>query len=227
MTQASVGFHCPECLRQGGQTVQRGPVVFDPLVTKGLIALNLVASLAALVGSGSLGGMSNAVLRDWSLFAPFVDVDGETYRIVTSAFLHDGLVHLGFNMVALWVLGSAIERGFGRARYLSLYVVSLLGGGFGVLLLEPNVAAVGASGAVFGLFGAVIVGHTVDTILWDAVLYAVLSFVFSFGLALLPVTVTWIGGVGVFCLELFVAFLQAYVFTFLVVVFLGGSLHPH
>ena len=169
MTQASVGFHCPECLPTGAQQVQRGPAVFDPVVTKALIAVNVVVSVAALMASGSLFGLSNAMLTDWSLFAPFVDVQGETYRMVTWGVLHDGLMHLAFNMWALWVLGSAIERVLGRACFLALYVTSLFGGAFGVLLLEPDVGAVGASGAVFGLFGAVAVVQRAQGInIWES-----------------------------------------------------------
>lgn len=175
-TQASVGFHCPECLRGGRQQVYRGPVTFDPIVTKVLIGINVVASLLALGASGGLGGLSLAVLTDWSLFAPPVDLDGETYRLATSAFLHNGLIHLGFNMAALWVLGSSIERAFGRVRFVSIYVVSLLGGGFGVLLLDPNAGTVGASGAVFGLFGAAVVTQRDQGIdIWESGLGAVLG----------------------------------------------------
>lgn len=174
-TQASVGFHCPECVRGGGQQVYRGPVAFDPLLSKVLIAVNVVASLAAMIASQTFGGLSSAVLRDWSLFGPFVD-DGETYRIATSAFLHSGLVHLGFNMWALWVLGPTLEHSLGRARFVALYVVSLLGGGFGVLLLEPNAATVGASGAVFGLFGAVTVAQRTQGVnIWQSGIGVVLG----------------------------------------------------
>ena len=175
MTQASVGFHCPECLNRGGQRVYQGPVGFDPLVTKVLIGLNMVLSAAALIGGGSLGRLTGSVLRDWSLFGPLVD-DGETYRIVTSAFLHDGLVHLGFNMMALWILGSSIEQLFGRPRFVALYAVSMLGGAFGMLLLDPVTPAVGASGAVFGLFGAVAVTQRAQGInVWQSGLGVVLG----------------------------------------------------
>ncbi|RMH71365.1 MAG: rhomboid family intramembrane serine protease, partial [Actinomyces sp.] len=68
--------------------------------------------------------------------------------------LHDGLIHLAFNMWALWILGSQLERVLGRARFTGLYVGSLLAGAFGVLLVSPDVPTVGASGAVFGLMGA-------------------------------------------------------------------------
>ena len=84
---------------------------------------------------------------------------GEYYRLVTSAFLHDGIFHLAFNMYILWILGHMLEPGFGKARFLSLYVVSMLGGSFGVLLLSPDSPTVGASGAVFGLMAATVLAH--------------------------------------------------------------------
>lgn len=158
MHQASVGFHCPECTASGKQRVIRGPVTFEPVLTKVLIAVNVGASLLALAWGGSLGSLSGRALVELSLLAPFVD-DGEIYRLVTSAVLHDGLLHLGFNLWALYVLGPPLERLFGRVRFGLLYGVSLLGGGFGVLLLSPLSPTVGASGAVFGLFGAIAVAQ--------------------------------------------------------------------
>jgi len=85
----------------------------------------------------------------------------EPWRMLTAAFLHAGIVHLGFNMVALWFTGPFLEQALGRARFLALYLVSALGGSVAVLLLTPvqnwTGGVVGASGAVFGLFGAVAV----------------------------------------------------------------------
>jgi len=168
MNQASVGFHCPECFHAGAQKIVRGPVVFDPIATKVLIGLSLIGMLASIYLGGTLFRLGNDALRDGGLFAFATDfqngrrvglgVDqGEYYRLITSAFLHDGLMHIGFNMFALWILGPQLERLLGRPRFVALYLASLLGGSFGVLLLSPNSPTIGASGAIFGLFGAIMV----------------------------------------------------------------------
>ncbi|MEM9202001.1 MAG: rhomboid family intramembrane serine protease [Actinomycetota bacterium] len=168
MTQASVGFHCPECVRGNAQQVYRGPVVFDPIATKVLLGVTVAVSLLALGASGSLGGLSVAVLTDWSLFGPFV-ARGDNFRLVTSGFLHSGLLHLGLNMAALWLLGQQLERAMGRVRFVSLYAVSLLGGSFGALLIEPRAATVGASGAIYGLFGAIaVMQRSQGTSIWES-----------------------------------------------------------
>jgi membrane associated rhomboid family serine protease len=153
MRAASVGFHCPECAKSGAQQVYSGPPKFDPIVTKALIAANVAVAVYALFRAGSVNGFDGKVLIDLGLFGPFV-AEGEWYRIFSSAFMHASLPHILFNMWALWALGSGIERGIGRYRYLALCFTSLLGGSFGVLLLDPNALTVGASGMVFGLFGA-------------------------------------------------------------------------
>ena len=158
MSQASVGFHCPECTSSGTPRFVRGSIAFDPVVTKGFVAVNVAMSLVALAWGGSLGRIGGRPFADFSLFAPFVD-QGEYHRIVTSAFLHDGLIHLGFNMWALWVMGPMLERTLGPARLACLYGTSLLGGACGALLVSPLSPAVGASGAVFGLFGAAAVAQ--------------------------------------------------------------------
>ena len=81
---------------------------------------------------------------------------GEWYRIVTSGFLHANLMHVGFNMFILYRLGQLLEPALGRGRFLLVYFVALLGGSFGVLLIDPNHFTVGASGAVFGVMGAAV-----------------------------------------------------------------------
>lgn len=166
MQQASVGFHCPECARSGKQRVIKGPVAFDPLATKVLIGLSVLGYMWALSKGSSLGGLGVEALADGGLTGggyigldgqPIGVDEGEYYRLVSSAFLHDGLMHIGFNMYALWILGPMLERLLGRPRFVALYAASMFGGSFGVLLLSPTDLTVGASGAVFGLMGAVLV----------------------------------------------------------------------
>ena len=145
----------------------------QPVVTRVLLGLNGLAFLYSIVLSGSAGGITripSQVLFDGGLFVELplrfggysdgIGMEaGEYYRLVTSAFLHDGIFHLAFNLYVLWILGQMLEAGFGKARFLSLFVVSMLGGSFGVLLISPNSPTVGASGAVFGLMGAMVLVH--------------------------------------------------------------------
>ena len=178
MHQASVGFHCPECTTgRGARPVTVSPMMVArssrPRVTQLLLGLNALAYLYSIVLTGSARGITRldqTLLVDGGLFARarlfdgssvrLIGVDtGEYYRLVTAAFLHDGIFHLAFNMYILWILGHMLEGGFGKARFLTLYVVSMLGGSFGVLLLSPNSPTVGASGAVFGLMGATVLMH--------------------------------------------------------------------
>lgn len=92
-----------------------------------------------------------------SLFGPAV-AKGDWYRLVSSGFVHYGLLHIGFNMVLLYQLGLILEPALGRVRFVVLYFAALLAGSFGALLLSPTVLSAGASGAVFGLFGAAAAG---------------------------------------------------------------------
>jgi rhomboid protease GluP len=87
---------------------------------------------------------------------PALVAEGEWWRLVTSAFLHSGFVHLAMNMLSLYFLGSFAEISFGRSRFLALYFISGIGGGLAYLYFGPfNAPAVGASGAIFGLLGGV------------------------------------------------------------------------
>src|SRR5436190_228377 len=158
MTPTSVGMRCPECSRDRTRVRTAASLTTDPVVTYILIALNVAAfvgSLAAGAGVASRGGGS--VIQDGALNGPAIADQHEYYRLITSGFLHSGLLHIGFNMYLLWILGGLLEPAIGRTRFLALYVVSLLGGSLGALIASPDGLTVGASGAVFGLMGGAVV----------------------------------------------------------------------
>ncbi len=96
------------------------------------------------------------VLNEGALI-PALVAQGEAWRLLSSVFLHSGVVHLGFNMISLYFLGSFVEVAFGRARFLALYLLSGLAGGLAYLYFgDFNAPAVGASGAIFGLLGGIL-----------------------------------------------------------------------
>jgi membrane associated rhomboid family serine protease len=157
---APVGSHCWECIRAARpptrERVRRWNAAAGALATRAIIAVNVgVFMLTALTG-GAMGRGGNLQLR-LALFAPAVKA-GEWYRLVTSGFVHFGLLHIAFNMVILYRFGTNMEPALGRTRMLALYFSALLTGSFGVMLMEPNGVTAGASGAVFGLVGAAAVG---------------------------------------------------------------------
>ena len=173
MHTASVGFHCPQCARTGRQQVHTARTLrrqAEPTVTKGLIGINLVAFLLTAVGGGAVFALRIEPQVQFATlgfgFDPFaptsgpIGVDaGEWYRLVTGGFLHANLVHIGFNMYLLWLLGKVLEPAFGRLRFGLVYAVSLLAGSFGAILVDPTAYTVGASGAVFGLMGTMVVAQ--------------------------------------------------------------------
>ncbi len=129
------------------------------MVTMVIIAINVVVFLyAAVRDSSSIAGQFTQVHIDLALNERLVANGNEWYRLVTSGFLHYGIIHLGFNMYLLYLLGQMLEPTLGRVRFLLVYFASLLGGSMGVLLLEPDALTAGASGAVFGLMGLAFVG---------------------------------------------------------------------
>ncbi|PZT69069.1 rhomboid family intramembrane serine protease [Streptomyces sp. SW4] len=168
MVDASVGFQCPDCVRGGSgtghapsasapRTLAGGTVAADPhLLTKILIGINVAVFVAVHVQESLLNHL--VLLGRWPA-APFPPMDGvadgEWYRLVTSMFTHWEIWHIAFNMLSLWWLGGPLEAALGRARYLALYLVSgLAGSALAYLLASPGTATLGASGAIFGLFGA-------------------------------------------------------------------------
>ena len=136
-----------------------------PVVTQTLIALNVIAFLIETAAGAPLGGGGGGTVWNHGvLFGPALtgnDLYGigthEYWRLVTAGFLHDGLLHIAINMVSLWFVGSALEPAIGRVNFLAVYFVSLLAGSFGALWFSPQIPTLGASGAIFGIFGALIV----------------------------------------------------------------------
>lgn len=129
-------------------------------LTLALTALNVIAYLALTSRSGGLGTLVNgasteALLRAGALYGPYV-LEGAWWRLGTGAFLHAGLIHLTLNMLALRQVGRAYEGLAGHARFAAVYTLALLGGAFSVLFFNFDEPTVGASGAVFGLFGALL-----------------------------------------------------------------------
>ncbi|MGQ0743725.1 MAG: rhomboid family intramembrane serine protease [Acidimicrobiales bacterium] len=131
-----------------------------PRVTAGLLIANLVVflllsggGLIGGVGASELGGGSRLTHGDLGLNAPAVAA-GQWWRLITSGFIHFGFMHLAFNMAALYRFGQELETAFGRVPFAALYFASLLAGSFGALVTAPDALTGGASGAVFGLFGA-------------------------------------------------------------------------
>jgi membrane associated rhomboid family serine protease len=129
------------------------------LVTVLLITINVAVFVYAVFrDTAALGSSITQTHVDLALYGPAVE-QGDWYRLITSGFLHYGIIHLAFNMYLLYVLGQMLEPAIGRVRFLLVYMAGLLGGSAGALLLSPNSVSAGASGAVFGLLGLSFVGY--------------------------------------------------------------------
>jgi membrane associated rhomboid family serine protease len=197
MRDAAVGHQCTECVGEGANTVRQPRTVFGgreygakPVITYTLIAINVALFFLETV-SPTL--QSELVLR-----SPAV-AEGDLYRLLTSAFMHYGITHLLFNMYALFVVGPPLEAWLGRLRFTALYVLSALGGSVLVYLLSPlNAATAGASGAVFGLFGAsFVVGKRLNLdVRWVIGLIAI-NLAFTFVIPLMGgQNISWQGHIG-------------------------------
>lgn len=211
MHQASVGFHCPECTKAGKQKVYQGigALRSQPIVTQVLIGVNVAIFLLGVVldGGAAVGGDIGRLQVDFGLLAKGwqqggdvtrifrVDVpgthgigvgNGQVYRVVTSGFLHYGIIHLALNMYALWLLGQAVEHAAGRLRFGMVYAAALAAGAAGALVLSPDAFTAGASGAIYGLMGAIFVAQRSQGIPFrDSPLLPVLflNLVFTFGVS--------------------------------------------
>ena len=158
MTSASVGFQCPECVAEGAAAVPAtrtrfgGVAISRPYVTLTLIGINVV-----VFGWEFLAGV-DTVASNWGMWPVGVALDNEYYRLFTATFLHENLLHIGFNMLVLWMLGPQLAALLGHVRFTVLYLVAGLGGSVASFWFSsPSVVGIGASGAIFGLMGAYVV----------------------------------------------------------------------
>lgn len=213
MIPGSVGFQCPECVQRGHRETRQlrlpygGTRVANTRATSvTLIVINAVVFVAVLLTGGSFAGLFNLLALTPQGVCPVGDqilltdaagcvaegyawqpgvASGAPWQVITSGFTHSSPLHILFNMLVLWMLGPTIENVFGRARYLAVYLVALLGGSAGVMLFSPPfISTIGASGAIYGLMGALLllaVKHKGDVrgIMFWLGLNVVLSFTWS------------------------------------------------
>lgn len=173
LRDAAVGSHCFECVRAARPPAavrrKQWQAQAGPFVTKAIIAVNvLVFLLTSTSSGGNFGAGGGRLMGDLALFGPAID-SGEIYRLVTSGFIHYGIIHILFNMVILYRFGEMLEPALGPVRFTGLYVAALLVGSFGALLLRPDAFTGGASGAVFGLIAAAAIGlHQRGVNVWES-----------------------------------------------------------
>lgn len=181
---APVGIQCVDCVNLGTRatapraTFGEGRVSARPVATLTIMGLCVAAFVAQLAGAGFTNRLQ---------FVPALGAD-EPWRFLSAAFLHASLLHIGFNMFALWMVGPFLEASLGRARFVTLYLLSALGGSAAMVVAARVTGdlwwtgVVGASGAVFGLFGAVLVvlrrtGRSAQGIVGVIVINVILGFV--------------------------------------------------
>ena len=174
MNPASVGFHCPDCVKEGARTTRQARTPYGGLrpSSAGLVTMVLIAVNAAVfVLVLATGGSTGPVLREVALIplgARYVVngeyvliegvADGAAWQLVTAIFTHVELWHIGFNMLALYVLGPQLEVMLGRPRFLALYLLAGLTGSATVYWLAYEYSVtVGASGSIFGLMAALLI----------------------------------------------------------------------
>jgi membrane associated rhomboid family serine protease len=172
MTFAPVGIRCPDhagvgaprpsAARTARQT--RGRIAgLDAPATVALVAANVLVYLITVGQGGGLNQPGGQAFERGALVGVLV-ADGDWYRLVSAMFLHASVIHLAFNMLALWWLGSVVEQALGTWRYLLIYFASGLAGSAGALLLSgPLAITVGASGAIYGILGALLILEYLST----------------------------------------------------------------
>ena len=210
-----VGIRCPDhaSVRRAGPatrikppTVRRAPGLAlasgSAPVTRILIGLNVAIYLLTVAQGGGLNAPGGALFNRMFLLGSNRFLPGygdlahnhEWYRLVTSMFLHESLIHIGFNMAALYFIGTPVEQYLGKVRYLGLYFVSGLAGSAGALIQAPFTPTLGASGAIFGILGAMLIieWQVTGRLAGQAMTWIVINLVISFSIP----GISWGGHVG-------------------------------
>jgi membrane associated rhomboid family serine protease len=212
-------MRCPECARERTKvktaSTLRTPALGRYSVTRILIAINVLVFLAEVATGTPLGGVGSGgfgtLYVHGALFGPYMHgAYHQYYRLLTSGFLHEGLLHILFNMVFLYFVGPSLESAIGKVNFVAIYFASLLAGSFGALLFSPAIPTVGASGALFGLLGAlVVVAHYRGISIWTSGLGPTLLINSVFSLTIADISIGghlggFIGGLicGVLYMEL-------------------------
>jgi membrane associated rhomboid family serine protease len=165
LREASVGYQCVDCIARGRQQeVRRGTTVAGAEAGHRLVAVPVLIALNVAVFAWTvwqarslLDNADSGLFSQWALVPELVGT-GDWWRPLTAGFLHIGPIHLLFNMLALYVLGRDLETVLGRGRFVAVYLVALLGGSAAVMIFSaPGQEVAGASGAVFGLMGGLVV----------------------------------------------------------------------
>lgn len=234
MREAAVGHQCVECVREGNRSVRSARTIFGgrpqttAVVTYTLLAINLAMYAVEVVYPGiidRLGGLGiglqaadgNTYVYPGQPVQGYETVgiaEGEWYRLITSAFLHSppsgggfGFSHILFNMWALWMLGPQLELVLGRVRFLTLYLVSALGGSVLAYAVAPEQSGIGASGAIFGLFAAFfVISKRMRTDTKGIVILLVLNLVITFSVP----GISWQAHIGGLITGLVLAAVYAY-----------------
>jgi membrane associated rhomboid family serine protease len=203
-TFASVGIRCPDhagvrrspATKMRPRPVRRAPGIalatgIAP-ITRALIGINVAIYLIGASQSAGLNDPGGSLYAKLWLDGPDLH-NGGWWRLVTTMFLHASIVHIAFNLFALWVIGRPVEQYLGPGRYLGLYLVSGLAGSAGAVLQTPGVT-VGASGAIFGILGAMVIleWQITGQLAGQAMSLVAINLVISF---LIP-GISWGGHVG-------------------------------
>jgi membrane associated rhomboid family serine protease len=202
MTMAPVGIRCPDHAGNrprnalGSRPVvraQRRVGAMTAPVTRALIAINVGIYLITAVQGHGINSPAGPLFFKWALDAPDV-ANGGWWRLITAAFLHEGVLHIGLNMLSLFFIGPLVEQYLGGARFLGLYLVAGLAGSAGALLQAPLTYTVGASGAIFGILGAwlILEWQLTGRLAGQAMTWIVINLVFSFSVS----GISWGGHVG-------------------------------